>query len=226
MCLKSLVESNPRKDINYLPYSLPPHSIENGITNVSIENTKTTLKVFGNHNLLNLQAAWLVCKELGIKEDAFAKAVSNFEGAAKRLQLIASERGCNIYRDFAHAPSKVTASINAVKEQFPEKKLIAVLELHTFSSLNKNFMHEYEGAMDKADEAIVFYSRHALELKRMDFLEPELVREGFKKHNLNVITEREKLEEKLKSYDFKNTNYLFMSSGNYDGMNILSTLNI
>ena len=224
--LKKLVESNLRNDINYVPYALPDHSIENGITNVSIGNAKTSLTVFGNHNLLNLQAALLVCKELGIKEDAFAKAISNFEGAAKRLQLIASENGCNIYRDFAHAPSKVTASINAVKEQFPEKKLIAVLELHTFSSLNKNFMQEYKGAMDKADEAIVFYSKHALQLKRMNFLEPEIVKDGFKKDKLNVITERDKLEEKLKSYDFKDANYLFMSSGNYDGMNILSTLNI
>lgn len=224
--LKKLVESNLRTDINYIPYSLPDHAIENGITKVSIGNTRTDLKVFGNHNLLNLQAAWLVCKELGIKEKAFAKAISNFEGAAKRLQLIAQKNGGNIYRDFAHAPSKVKASINAVKEQFPRKKLIGILELHTFSSLNKNFMQEYKGAMDKADEAIVFYSKHALELKRMDFLEPELVKNGFQKDHLDVITEREKLEQKLKSYNFNNTNFLFMSSGNYDGLNILTTLNI
>ena len=224
--LKELVESNLRKDINYIPYSLPGHAIENGITKVSIGNVKTDLRVFGNHNLLNLQAAWLVCKELGINEEEFANAISNFEGAAKRLQLIAQKKGCNIYRDFAHAPSKVKASIDAVKEQFPEKKLIAVLELHTFSSLNKNFMQEYKGAMDKADEAIVFYSRHALELKRMSFLDPEIVKAGFQKEQLEVINEREKLEEKLKSYNFNNTNFLFMSSGNYDGMNILTILNI
>ncbi|MEO6893953.1 MAG: Mur ligase family protein [Ginsengibacter sp.] len=224
--LKELVESNLRKDINYIPYSLPGHAIENGITKVSIGNVKTDLRVFGNHNLLNLQAAWLVCKELGINEEEFANAISNFEGAAKRLQLIAQKKGCNIYRDFAHAPSKVKASIDAVKEQFPEKKLIAVLELHTFSSLNKNFMQEYKGAMDKADEAIVFYSRHALELKRMSFLDPEIVKTGFQKEQLEVINEREKLEEKLKSYNFNNTNFLFMSSGNYDGMNILTILNI
>jgi UDP-N-acetylmuramate: L-alanyl-gamma-D-glutamyl-meso-diaminopimelate ligase len=224
--LKNLVESNRRNDINYVPYTLPEHAIKNGVTNISIGKTKTALKVFGNHNLLNLQAAWLVCKELGIKADDFAKAISDFEGAAKRLQLIASKNGSNIYRDFAHAPSKVKASINAVKEQFPGKKLIAVLELHTFSSLNKNFMQEYKGAMDKADEAIVFYSRHALELKRMNFLDPEIVKEGFQKENLVVITEREKLTEKLKSFSFSDTNFLFMSSGNYDGLDILSTLNI
>jgi UDP-N-acetylmuramate: L-alanyl-gamma-D-glutamyl-meso-diaminopimelate ligase len=182
--------------------------------------------VFGNHNLLNLQAAWLVCKELNISEKAFAGAISDFEGAAKRLQWIGSKNGGNIYRDFAHAPSKVKASIDAVKEQFPDKKLIAILELHTFSSLNKEFMNEYGGAMANADEAIVFYSHHALELKRMNFLEPALVKQGFKKENLVVINERQELEEKLRQYDLKNANYLFMSSGNYDGMNILTTLNI
>ena len=224
--LKKLVESHRRDDISYAPYSLPEHTIDEGKTIVTIGNTSSTLKVFGNHNLLNLQAAWLVCKELNISEEAFAGAISDFEGAAKRLQWIGSKNGGNIYRDFAHAPSKVKASIDAVKEQFPDKKLVAILELHTFSSLNKEFMNEYGGAMANADEAIVFYSHHALELKRMNFLEPAIVKQGFKKENLVVINERQELEEKLRKYNFKNANYLFMSSGNYDGMNILTTLNI
>jgi UDP-N-acetylmuramate: L-alanyl-gamma-D-glutamyl-meso-diaminopimelate ligase len=224
--LKELVETHRRPDINYIPYLLPGHTIEDGITKVFIRKVSTDLKVFGDHNLLNLQAAWLVCKELGIKANDFARAISTFEGAAKRLQLIAKKNGCNIYRDFAHAPSKVKASINAVKEQFAGKKLIAILELHTFSSLNKNFMQEYKGAMNRADEAIVFYSRHALELKRMNFLDPKIVKNGFQKEGLEVITEREKLVQKLKSYTFNNTNFLFMSSGNYDGLDILATLHI
>jgi UDP-N-acetylmuramate: L-alanyl-gamma-D-glutamyl-meso-diaminopimelate ligase len=224
--LKKLVESHRRDDISYAPYHLPEHTIDEGKTIVTIGNTGSTLKVFGNHNLLNLQAAWLVCKELNISEKAFAGAISDFEGAAKRLQWIGSKNDGNIYRDFAHAPSKVKASIDAVKEQFPDKKLIAILELHTFSSLNREFMNEYGGAMANADEAIVFYSHHALELKRMNFLEPALVKQGFKKENLVVINERQELEEKLRQYDLKNANYLFMSSGNYDGMNILTTLNI
>ena len=224
--LKDLVEKNLRNDLNYVPYRLPQHEINNGITTVNIGNSKTDLRVFGEHNLLNLQAAFLVCKQLGMEDEDFAGAISTFEGAAKRLQLIAERNNCNIYRDFAHAPSKVKASINAVKEQFPDKKLVAVLELHTFSSLDKNFMEEYKGAMQMADEAIVFYSKHALELKRMNFLEPQVVKNGFEKENLEVITERKNLEEKLKSYSFNNTNFLFMSSGNYDGMNILTTLPI
>ena len=224
--LKKLVESHRRDDISYAPYRLPEHMIDGGKTIVTIGNTSSTLKVFGNHNLLNLHAAWLICRELNISEEAFAGAISDFEGAAKRLQWIGSKNDGNIYRDFAHAPSKVKASIDAVKEQFPDKKLIAILELHTFSSLNKEFMNEYGGAMANADESIVFYSHHALELKRMNFLEPAIVKEGFKKENLVVINERHELEEKLRKYDFKNANYLFMSSGNYDGMNILTTLNI
>jgi UDP-N-acetylmuramate: L-alanyl-gamma-D-glutamyl-meso-diaminopimelate ligase len=119
----------------------------------------------------------------------------------------------------------VKASINAVKQQFPQRKLIAILELHTFSSLNKNFMEEYKGAMENADEAIVFYSKHALELKRMEFLDPQIVKNGFQKQGLEVITERKKLEEKLKSESGNNANFLFMSSGNYDDMDILTILN-
>jgi UDP-N-acetylmuramate: L-alanyl-gamma-D-glutamyl-meso-diaminopimelate ligase len=224
--LKKLVQENYRKDIRIIGYQLPQHAIENGITTVLIEEEKTELKVFGNHNLLNLQAAWLVCRELGVDEQIFAKNISTFEGAAKRLELIAEKNGGNIYRDFAHAPSKVKASINAVKQQVPEKKLVAILELHTFSSLNKDFMNQYKGAMDQADEAIVFYSKHALDLKRMQFLEPQVVKNGFEKQNLEVITERKILEKKLKQYHFNNTNFLFMSSGNYDGMDILATLNV
>ncbi len=223
--LKKLVKENTRRDIRYVPYHLPAYFIEDGITSVKIGTEKTSLNVFGNHNLLNLQAAYFVCKELNLDDATFAKSIARFGGAAKRLELIAQEQDSNVYRDFAHAPSKVMASINAVKQQFPERKLVAVLELHTFSSLNAGFMSEYKGAMDKADEAIVFYSSHALELKRMKPLNPKSVINGFKKSNLEVITDRKFLEERLKKEDLKNTNFLFMSSGNYDGMDILKTLN-
>jgi UDP-N-acetylmuramate: L-alanyl-gamma-D-glutamyl-meso-diaminopimelate ligase len=223
--LKDLVENHRREDITYLPYQLPPYFIENGVTSVKVGEEKTTLQVFGNHNLLNLQAAYLVCKQLGLDDATFAKSIADFTGASKRLELIAHRNDGNIYRDFAHAPSKVTASISAVKQQFPERKLVAVLELHTFSSLNADFMKEYKGAMEPADEAIVFYSRHALELKRMKFLEPKSVEDGFQKVGLKVITERTELEKLLKSENVENTNFIFMSSGNYDGMDILKMVN-
>src|SRR5918993_1137463 len=129
--LKELVEKNRRDDISYHPYNVPMHSISNGVTRVTIENVETELKVFGAHNLLNLHAAWLVAKQLGVDATAFTKAISSFTGAAKRLELIARSSSTVVYRDFAHAPSKVKATIEAAKAQFPDKKLVGVLELHT-----------------------------------------------------------------------------------------------
>ena len=221
--LKQLVAKNKRTDIRYQPYHLPTYFIENGKTEVIIEGEKSdALKIFGNHNLLNLHAAYFVCKELGVEAVEFIKAIADFAGAAKRLELLAENRNYNIYRDFAHAPSKVKATIDAVKQQFPGRKLIAVLELHTYSSLNENFMKEYDGAMDNADEAVVFYSSHALELKRMPDLPAEKVKQGFAKDNLIVINKKEELEEFLTTRHYSNSNLLLMSSGNYDGLDIFN----
>jgi UDP-N-acetylmuramate: L-alanyl-gamma-D-glutamyl-meso-diaminopimelate ligase len=223
--LKKLVNENKRDDIRYIPYQLPAYFIDDGVTSVMIGKENTRLKIFGNHNLLNLQAAYNVCKELGLSDAGFANAISGFTGAAKRLEILIQNKEYNVYRDFAHAPSKVTASINAVKQQFPQRKLVAILELHTFSSLNEKFMHEYAGTMDNADEGIVFYSKHALELKQLPSLEPQRVIAGFNKLNLKVITDKEELEKKLKNIDTHNINFLFMSSGNYEGIDILKVLN-
>ncbi len=222
--LKSLITKNIRDDIKYIPYSLPTYFIEDGTTSVMIENEKKTLKVFGNHNLLNMEAAYYVCKELKIDGHIFAKAICDFTGASRRLELLAESKDANVYRDFAHAPSKVMASVNALKQQFPNRKLIAVLELHTFSSLNEKFMSEYKGALENADEAIVFYSNHAINLKRMTDLDPKVVIQGFAKPNLEVINEREQLEKRLSDYKKTNANFLLMSSGDYDGIDILQVL--
>ena len=166
--LKELVEKVKRKDIRFSPYQIPKHEIRNGITYLEIEGHKTAISVFGDHNLLNLHAAFLVCKELGLNAEQILNAASSFKGAAKRLELLFQDPNTelSIFRDFAHAPSKVKATIHAVKQQFPNRKLIAVLELHTYSSLNAKFMEEYKGAMDPADEAVVFYTPHALEMKK------------------------------------------------------------
>jgi UDP-N-acetylmuramate: L-alanyl-gamma-D-glutamyl-meso-diaminopimelate ligase len=216
--LKELVEKYARKDIHYHPYQVPDHSIDNGVTTVSIEGKQTALKVFGDHNLLNLNAAWLACKQLGLTSQEFIKAIASFTGAAKRLEVLAKNNSTVFYRDFAHAPSKVKATIEAVKNQFPDRKFIAALELHTYSSLNEAFMKEYNGAMDKADEASVFYSKHALELKRMPDLPKEIVRKGFAKEDLQVVNDRAELENWLNQLDYKNAVVVFMSSGNYDGL--------
>lgn len=218
--LKDLVQASARTDISYLPYSVPQHRIEGGETILAIEGHEAKLEVFGNHNLLNLHAAWLVCRQLGIPASQFVQAIGTFKGAAKRLELLAKSEDAIVYRDFAHAPSKVKATIEAVKNQFPEKKLIGVLELHTYSSLNEAFMKEYEGVLDMADEAVVFYSRHALELKQMPELKKETVAAGFATPGLQVANQREELEKWLSERDYRNSIVLLMSSGNYDGLDI------
>ncbi|NCI46475.1 UDP-N-acetylmuramate--L-alanine ligase [Sediminibacterium soli] len=220
--LKKLVEENRRSDIRYQPYAVPQHRIEQGQTRVTIEGVTGLLKVFGNHNLMNLFAAYYACRETGVKADEFVTAIGSFTGAAKRLELLASNAHTNVYRDFAHAPSKVKATTEALKQQYPARRLVCVLELHTYSSLNGQFMQEYRGALDKADAAAVFYSRHALELKRLPDLPAEKVREGFDKNGLAVITDAAELANWLEKQDFTDANLALMSSGNYDGLDMLT----
>ncbi|MEC5142839.1 Mur ligase family protein [Chitinophaga sp. 212800010-3] len=204
--------------LKLLPYALPAHAIENGVTRVSFGDQQASLLVFGDHNLLNLHAAKLVCNELGLSDAQFLAAIASFKGAAKRLELVAKNDHCVIYRDFAHAPSKVKATMEATRQQFPGRRLIAVLELHTYSSLNAAFLEQYKGAMDPADVAVVFYSKHALEIKRMPDLDPEMIRQQFARQDLQIFTDREKLEAFLSSQQYNETNLLLMSSGTYDGL--------
>jgi UDP-N-acetylmuramate: L-alanyl-gamma-D-glutamyl-meso-diaminopimelate ligase len=224
--LARLIDENRRTDLEYVPYGLPTYSIDEGTTIVELENQKGTLNVFGNHNLLNLHAAFNACKKLGVNTKTFIEAISNFSGASKRLEVLAKSDDVIVFRDFAHAPSKVKATIEAVKQQYPGRKLITVLELHTYSSLNEQFMEEYKGSLDKADEAAVFYSQHALELKRLPALATEKVQRGFRKAGLSVINNREDLEKWLKSFTYTDSNLVLMSSGNYDGADILTFANL
>jgi UDP-N-acetylmuramate: L-alanyl-gamma-D-glutamyl-meso-diaminopimelate ligase len=220
--LNKLVLSNKRDNIRYIPYKVPTHQITNGQTYITLDGAEGPLSVFGDHNLLNLQAAYYACAELGITAQDFVHAMANFTGASKRLELLTSNEHCNIYRDFAHAPSKVIATIDAVKQQFPSRKLIGVLELHTYSSLNKEFMHQYKGALEKTDTAVVFYSKHALQIKGLPELPESYVVEGFDKNGLLVMTDKTALEQWLRKQDYSNTNLVLMSSGNYDGIDLPS----
>ena len=220
--LNKLVEDNKRTDIRYLPYGVPEHIIENGVTTVTINGAKGLLSVFGNHNLMNLNAAYYACAELGISAYEFIKVMANFTGASKRLELLSSNDQINIYRDFAHAPSKVKATVEAVKKQYPERTLFGILELHTFSSLNEAFMEQYNGAFDRLDVGVVFYSKHALELKRLPDLPTEKVLQGFNKKGLIVINDKYVLAKWFEQQDFNHSIILLMSSGNYDGLDIFS----
>ena len=219
--LSALVDKEGRH-LKLVAYTLPIHMITEGVTRVYFEEGFSDLQVFGDHNLLNLHAARLVCNELGITDDAFLQSIATFKGAAKRLELVGKNKQTAVYRDFAHAPSKVKATIQALQQQYPHRKLIAVLELHTYSSLNAGFMDQYQGAMDPANEAVVFYSKHALEIKRMPELLPEQIAAGFARKDLHVFNQRAQLEAFLDAQQYKDTNLLLMSSGDYEGLDIRS----
>ncbi len=178
---------------------------------------KYMLNVFGDHNFQNINAAYKVCEKLGIKDDIFWSAMETFEGAAKRLQLVKETNDSAFYIDFAHAPSKLKATVNALKQKYPKRKLIACIELHTFSSLQKNFIPQYNGAMDKADTAIVYYNREVLKHKQLPDIPEEYVKESFG-GNVTVYTDTNKLQDYLRSTDCHGTNYLMMSSGNFNGV--------
>jgi len=220
--LAELVANCKRNDIRYQPYQVPDFEINNGVTTIQIGDCTGKLSVFGNHNLMNCLAAYYACEALGVSARDFLDAMNNFTGAAKRLELLESNKTMNIYRDFAHAPSKVKATVEAVKQQFPNRKLYGILELHTYSSLNVNFMNEYKGALDQLDESVVFYAKHALEIKQMPELPAQKVIEGFNKPGLLVMNEKNELEKWLLAIPNHDANILFMSSGNYDGLNINS----
>jgi UDP-N-acetylmuramate: L-alanyl-gamma-D-glutamyl-meso-diaminopimelate ligase len=202
-------------------YEAHSANIENGQTILQGEDGKTyPIQVFGEHTLKNLKGALLICEQIGIAPTDFYQAISSFKGAAKRLELVASSDSSLLYKDFAHAPSKVNATTQALKNQFPNRKLVACLELHTFSSLKPAFLPEYEGTLNLADEAIVYLSEHAREIKRMDRLEESVVQTYFKHPNLTVIRDAETLKHAILAQNWSNTNLLMMSSGTFDGLDL------
>ncbi|MEI6173888.1 MAG: Mur ligase family protein [Bacteroidota bacterium] len=206
--------------IRVIPYSLPSSEIRHGVTFVHAENHTYPLQVFGKHNLLNLNGARLICREVGISDLTFYEAMKSFKGASKRLELVAKNDQTAVYKDFAHAPSKVKATLLAVKEQFPERKVIACLELHTYSSLNKDFLGHYAGTLDPADEALVYFNPHALQIKRLPAITSEQICQGFANTGLEVYSSAAELIERLMKEDSKNCVFLLMSSGNYDGIDL------
>jgi UDP-N-acetylmuramate: L-alanyl-gamma-D-glutamyl-meso-diaminopimelate ligase len=217
--LKSLV-THRRHDIKKIGYSLPKFAIENGITYLKSSNQTVPLKIFGKHNLANINGARLVCNELGISEEKFFESISSFDGTANRLELVKKEGDNYFFKDFAHAPSKVQATVTAVKEQFPEHHLVACLELHTFSSLNRKFLNQYKESLSKADSACVYFSNHALQLKKLPSLGKKVVEDAFKYNKLAVFNESDELIQFLGKIQKKKTVFLMMSSGNFDGINM------
>ena len=207
-----------RIDIKKFPYAVPENKIENGITILKTDSAEIPLLVFGDHNLMNINGARLVCNQLGLNDEKFYEAIQSFKGAAKRLELVKRNDVSAMYKDFAHSPSKLKATTQAVKKQFPNRKLIACMELHTFSSLTEEFLKEYKGSMELADEAIVYFNQHTIEHKKLKPISEEQVKSAFGGNNIRVITDSKLLLEELLKMNFENKNLLMMSSGNFDGI--------
>jgi UDP-N-acetylmuramate: L-alanyl-gamma-D-glutamyl-meso-diaminopimelate ligase len=216
--LRDLVDKSTAAVLK-VPYEIPLHEVKDGKTWLLPEHTP--LRIFGDHNLMNLSAAKLVCAQLEITSDEFNAAISSFKGASKRLELIESRGDTNVYKDFAHSPSKLKATIEAVKAQFPDRQLVACIELHTFSSLNKNFLLQYENTMSKADLSIVYIDEKSFKQKKIAALNALDVQEAFNDPNLYFYNQVSELETHLQSINFKSSNLLLMSSGNFSGLDLI-----
>jgi len=201
-------------------YRAHKHLIQDGQTILIHEEDKTPISIFGDHNLQNLNAAKHICLALGIKDKDFYKSISNFKGAAKRLELIAKNENTLIYKDYAHSPSKLKATVEATKKQYPNKQVIACLELHTFSSLNKNFLGEYNGSMHKADIGIVYYNPKTIEHKKLESISVDEVKEAFNAQELIILNQSDEVMWFLRNQDLKESVLLLMTSGNFDGINL------
>ncbi len=207
--------------IRKLPYHTPEYTVQNGVTYLETPEGPMPIEVFGAHNLNNLAGAKWICQNMGVDEADFYEAIATFKGASKRLEKIA-ESGNNVaYKDFAHSPSKVAATTKAVKDQYPDRTLIACLELHTYSRLNAEFLKEYEGALDNADTAVVFYSPDAVKIKQLEEVTYEQIAKAFNRQDLIIYTNPADFEDYLFSLksDSKGLALLLMSSGNYGGLN-------
>ena len=218
----NLVElaENLRSDLTPMPYGTHPYQVLEGKTWLQTKNGDVPLQIFGEHNLQNIQAARLVCRQLGITDKDFYGAISRFKGAAKRLQMLAETDDCTIFQDFAHSPSKLKATVTAVRQQFPRRKLTACMELHTFSSLTADFLPEYKDSMKDAHQAFVYYNPKTIEHKQLASITPDQVALAFGGRQVTVFTDSAELVKTLKTLDYHGRNLLLMSSGNFDGLNL------
>ena len=215
--VKRVVEASENQ-IRKISYQTPEYTVEDGETLLETPEGPMPIEVFGAHNLNNLAGAKWICQHMGIDEDDFYEAISTFKGASKRLEKIAESNTSIAYKDFAHSPSKVEATTKALKEQYSDRTLVACLELHTYSSLNAEFLKEYKGALDAADVAVVFYSPHAVEIKKLEEVTEEQIANAFERDDLIIYTNPEDFKNFLFSQNFDNKSLLLMSSGNYGGL--------
>jgi len=212
------VVENSTNHIKKYPYTTPQHFIDNGITYLETTSGDLPLEIFGKHNLQNLAGAKWICQHMGIDEDDFYEAIASFKGASKRLEKIAENNSTVIFKDFAHSPSKVSATTKAVKEQYSDRTVLACLELHTYSSLNAEFLEQYKGALDYADKAVVFFSPHAVKIKKLDEVSEAQIANAFQRDDLIIYTNPQEFKDFLFSQNLDKTALVLMSSGNYGGL--------
>ena len=215
--VKEVVESSTHPIKKY-PYSTPTYEIEEGITAIETPDGMMPLEIFGNHNLQNLAGAKWICQHMGIDEEDFYEAIASFKGASKRLEKIAENSQTVVFKDFAHSPSKVKATTEAVKKQYAQREVIACLELHTYSSLNAEFLSEYQGALDQADKAVVFYSPHAVKIKQLDEVTTAQIGAAFGREDLIIFTNPTEFKGFLFNQNLEQKALVLMSSGNYGGL--------
>ena len=215
--VKQVVET-AQNQIKKYPYQTPRYSVENGDTLLDTEDGPMPIEVFGKHNLNNLEGARWICQLMGVQQEDFYEAIATFKGASKRLEKIGQGPTSIAYKDFAHSPSKVRATTQALKSQYPERSLLACLELHTYSSLNPEFLSEYKGTLNGADKAVVFYSPNAVKIKKLDAVSSSQILKAFQREDLVVFTDPAAFQEYLFEQDFTDTSLLLMSSGNYGGL--------
>ena len=213
------VPTNP--DVTYIGYGPHESVIRDGRTFLlNKKDEEVPVQVFGEHNLRNISAAKEVCKQLGIRGKDFFRAVATFPGAARRLELVREGATSVVYKDFAHAPSKLKATATALKKQFPQRRLVACLELHTFSSLNPAFLPQYAHCFDAPDVAVVYFNPQVLAHKRLPALATATVAAAFQRPDIRVITDSAELAAFLRRQTWDNANLLFMSSGTFDGLDL------
>ena len=220
--LSKIVNEHSRKDIECIPYDIPSHLIINSISYINYQDKQIPLQIFGDHNLINLEGARLVCNALGISDEKFFDAIQHFKGAAKRLEPIVLNQKQVVFRDFAHSPSKLKATVQAVMKQYHSMNIACIMELHTFSSLNKNFLNEYAQSMNDAEEAVVYFNPATIAHKKLESISVEDVIMSFKHPKLSVITGVEELKSYFEKLKKDERSVLLMSSGNWGGIDVVS----
>lgn len=215
-----VIGGKERPGVTAIPYKAHDHVVKDGVTYLKLPNDEIKIEIFGYHNMQNLSGAQALLKQIGVTDEQFYKAIASFSGAGKRMEILGKNEASTIYTDFAHAPSKLLATTSAVKHQFPNRFLVACLELHTFSSLNKDFIEQYKNTFNDPDEAIIFINPEAVKQKGLEILTEEDLRTAFNRKDIILFNDSAKLNEHLMQHNWTNKNLILMSSGNFGGLNL------